>query len=211
MKIVRLIFFSLCCWMCVTAQAQLQDEVILKVSEVEKGRIWQVDVDFNNAASDNYTAFQMDFLFPDSFQYVENSLSPGTRLLAHTVSAAKRPGSIFRVVAYSHTNSEITGRTGALYSLQLQAVDRLTAGSQLLKAQNIHFVKRDGVECRLSDAQTTFTTAPTGIADLQADTYVEVYNLQGMRISSGLTWKEARRQLPKGIYIVNGQLRAVYP
>ena len=83
MKTFRWILLSLFSLSFVWAQAQNQDQLVLRTHEVAQGKKWNLEVAFENPVGENYTAFQMDLSLPTVHHLY--SLFPGRR-------AADQPG-----------------------------------------------------------------------------------------------------------------------
>ena len=332
MKTFRFLLLSLLLLISGISLAQGRDLLGIRVDKEVLGKTLKVEVSFTNAKSNNYTAFQMDIAIPEGFDYIDQSMKPGLRLLGHLVSVAPQAGNILRVTAFSPHNAEIGGNEGTLFSFIIGGNDQAKRGYINIKALQPVFAKRDGSEYTLPQTsrnyrfvpfdelkpyELTFTvdgqefkkltllegetippveapvkeghtftgwtnlpvdmpsrnltisasfsvntyvityylngtiysrqhvkygttinppkitpaenetflgwedlpetmpasdltihgkTEITGIEKLTATTMIKVYNLQGVLILSGVTLEEARNQLPRGLYIVNGQL-----
>ena len=124
------------------------------------GKTLKVDIDFNNQAATNYTAFQMDIKIPQGFTYEEYSLTPSLRIIGHHFSAAMQSDGFLRVTAISTNNAEITGRNGLLFSFTMVADANTKKGNYHTEVTKIVFSKRDGSEKTMPRVRKGFQFTP---------------------------------------------------
>lgn len=128
-------------------------------TETEAGKAWDVDIRLRNTNT-NYTAFQMDLSLPDGVSYVEGSLTPSSRIATHSALASTLPDGKLRLLAYSATNTAITGvGENSILTLKLQADQALSPGNYPITISNILLSLRTGVERTLDDANVTLVAS----------------------------------------------------
>ena len=147
MKLLRSLLLSLFSVVFVTTFAQT-DQVVLSVNETTPGSLWNLNVGFENSQT-NYTAFQMDLVLPEGFEWDQSSLQADMRLMGFQCSASVGVTGVLRVVVYSANNVEIPGATGNLFHLSFRPIGKVSDGSYPIIAHNIRFAKRDGTEVGL--------------------------------------------------------------
>ena len=131
------------------AQTKAEDKVVLAVTEGNDFTAWNLAVNFENAKSENYTAFQMDLTLPEGFVVRDNSWVNGFRMAGHRLAVQQLSEGKYRILGYSATNAEIQGHTGQLLTLTLgNVVKEIPAEGYALKLSNVIFTQRDGVEVR---------------------------------------------------------------
>jgi len=128
-----------------------------------------------------YTAFQFDVTLP------EGTTLEGVRLANnatnHQLAYQKVSGNTYRVVGLSMTNQQLSAAGGRLVQMQLSG----NADESKVKMSNVLFVGQPA-----TDATAIRNHATDGTADNGA-----IYDLNGRYVGND------RRQLSKGIYIIN--------
>ena len=131
--------------------------------------------------SAQYTAFQFDVTLP------EGTTLEGVRLASgatnHQLAYQKVSDNTYRVVGLSMTNQQLSAANGRLVQLQLSG----NADESNVKMSNVLFVGQPA-----SDATAIRNHVTDGAADNGA-----IYDLNGRYVGND------RRQLSKGIYIIN--------
>ena len=156
MKTIRYLFISMFCLITGIASAQTKDMIKVNINDYIAGKSIIMDVQFNNAPSSNYTAFQMDIDIPHGFVYVDQSIETGIRLLTHVVSSASVSENKLRITALSTQNMEISGTGGSLFSVILEAKETTPSGLYQVGTSGTTFVKRNGEEFYLDNTNTNF-------------------------------------------------------
>ena len=175
MKTIRFLYITLLTLICGVANAQNGELLTFKIDKEELGKTLRTEVYFDNEHSNNFTAFQMDIIVPEEFDYMEFSLEPGIRMTGHMVSVAKQTGNVLRVTAFSPQNQEITGKNGKLFSITLAANKKAQRANYQMNFANAVFTKRDGNEFNIDFTPSRFYFVP--FADLKP--YELVYMVDG--------------------------------
>ena len=192
MKNLRIIFLTLLCMVSLSLPAQLKDKTLLDIETADLGKTVKLTVKLQNIKSRNYTAFQMDIKYPSTFEYVDYSLEKSLRLLGHMVTVAQQRSNTIRITAISTNNSEITGRTGELFSLIIKAKPNAIRGEHIVYNSNIVFTKRDGTEVEMPKLKSNFDFVPYD--DLQS--YNLIYMLDDSTEYKRVTLKEGQQVTP---------------
>jgi len=112
--------------------------VVLDASANANGTI-QVEVEMQNVES--IISFQMDFVLPEGFAFVEDSFSLSGRAQGHLSDQSVLPGNVLRVLAFSIDDSTFDGESGVLFSFSLLAPS--LAGTYKLDVVNVSLTNVD--------------------------------------------------------------------
>ena len=147
----------------------------------------------------DYTAFQFDLYVPEGVYMMQMMLN-AQRKQKHQLLYNKVEEGHWRVAALSTSNRTFADNSGELLSFILAG----NANGNVV-VSNIHFFTPDGEDYAFYDIQMKVGVA-TDIQSvdnsLQTTDNPDVYDLSGRKIENS---KWSNRQLPKGIYIVNGK------
>lgn len=85
----------------------------------------QAEIELEIVNEDPFTAFQVDVIFQDEFDYIEESaaLNP-MRITDHDIIAVMIDNNTLRITAFSGSNQAFTGNDGTILSLLLQTPDQ---------------------------------------------------------------------------------------
>lgn len=142
----------------------------------------------------SYTAFQFDLYVPDDVD-VTSMLLNAQRKQKHQLLYNKVEEGHWRVAAISTSNRSFDGNDGELLTIHLDGI-----ADDGVCIRNIHFFTADGGDYMFDDLMMQ-SGIVTDINSLSTTSPMEgeqsVFDLQGRKITN--------RQLPKGVYIVNGK------
>jgi uncharacterized protein (TIGR02145 family) len=101
------------------------------------------------------TGFQIDFLLPDGFQYVNNSFQLTERGQDHSVSAVILPGNKLRLIAESASDLSFSGTSGTLFSFFLNSP--AAEGDWILESEKVTITNNLGQSLNLDQLQASVT------------------------------------------------------
>ena len=141
--------------------AVAQDYMTASITPDNNLETWTLELSLENPEGANYTAFQMDIKLPEGFTLVEHSAAASTRLPDHSVAVNAHPSGVYKLVAYSLTNTAIVGNSGCVAMLTVTADASVTTGDYSAELSNIILSDRAGYEAEFDDASFTwFYIAP---------------------------------------------------
>ena len=146
-----------------------------------------------------YTAFQFDLYVPEGVDVMQMMLN-AQRKQKHQLLYNKVEEGHWRVAALSTSNRTFADNSGELLRFTLAG----NANGDIV-VSDIHFFTPDGEDCTFNDIQMKVgvaTDIQTAGNPQQTADNPDVYDLSGRKIENS---KWSNRQLPKGIYIVNGK------
>ena len=206
----------------------------ISVSDVglAPGKTSQVAVALTNSTT--YTAFQFDMVLPSGISIVKDASKPefeqyevslvGGRTSDHKVYVAQVADNTYRFLGFSMTNGDITGNSGQLLQMTLQASSDVATGalsgansskSLLVAADNTQSQKDAEVDFAVNvQNKVTFTIGTAG-----KTTYCDNFNLDftgndlaayvvtGYEKSDGTIWLTRVYDVPAGtpIYLKGAQ------
>ena len=147
----------------------------------------------------DYTAFQFDLYVPEGMDVMQMMLN-AQRKQKHQLLYNKVEEGHWRVAALSTSNRTFADNSGELLSFTLAG----NANGDVV-VSDIHFFTPDGEDCTFNDIRLQagiVTDIQTAGNPQQTTDHPDVYDLSGRKIENS---KWSNRQLPKGIYIVNGK------
>ncbi len=134
-----------------------------------------------------FTSFQMDVEVPDGVELTDARLTiPET---GHILRYTKVEENYYRILALSLNNTPLSAAAEGLLKLDLSNGDDVQIG-------NILFVTPQGEEVQMEALSRNIVT---DIADIKTSQNTEIYDLSGRKLDVDL------KQLPKGLYIINGK------
>lgn len=134
-----------------------------------------------------FTSFQMDVEVPDGVELTDARLTiPET---GHILRYTKVEEGCYRIIALSLSNTPLRATADGLLELGLSNDDEVQIG-------NILFVTPQGEEVQMKALSRNIVTE---IADIETPQNTEIYDLSGRKLDVDL------KQLPKGLYIINGK------
>ena len=149
-----------------------------------------------------YTAFQFDLYFPDGTDVTQMLLN-AQRKQKHQLLYNKVENGHWRIAALSTSNRTFLGNDGELLSVVYNGIM-----NDEVSIRDIHFFTVDGSDYQFDDISLSGTTAIHSLNNGQGTNVGSstVYDMQGRKIMSG---DSSNRQLPKGLYIINGKKVAI--
>lgn len=146
----------------------------------------------------DYTAFQFDLYVPEDVDVAQMQLN-AQRKQKHQLLYNKVEDGHWRIAALSTSNRTFNGNDGELLSVVYDGIM-----NDEVAIRNIHFFTADGSDYQFDDISLSGTTAIHSLNNGQGTNvgFSTVYDMQGRKIMSG---DSSNRQLPKGLYIINGK------
>ena len=199
----------------------MTDDDCLTIDDIaiNAGETKQVSIGLNNSDK-KYTAFQFDLTLPEGITIARNSNGKlmaslvTSRIDDHTLSVAETGDNTYRLLAFSMSNAEFYGTSGALVDIALQADEDISNGAMAAMLRSQVFTATSGVQFKWADKEFGIhvnDSEITGIDEIlqnsQKGSLVKVYTLTGLLMFSvhQSGFADKWQDLPSGVYIVNGQ------
>ena len=162
------------------------DGLGLQVKETVPGMEWLLTVSVANARP--YIAFQMDLQLPISITVFDanTDLVPTTRLASHEIVGDWHPDDVYRIVAYSETNSAIADTVGTLFTLLLTAEREVPSGVYPLGITNMRVLDGAAFETTFADISTMMHVSPLSVDGVSAEMpyTVTYYTVEGKLLAA---------------------------
>lgn len=187
-----------------SASTDTSDKMYCNNLEIAPGETKTLEVCLDNESK--YCSFQFDLILPDGLSVVSTTDEDGevsynaqvvtSRCTNHVLADNLLNGNRFRVVVFSLTNKNITGKTGPVVTISLKADNNLALGEQTLRLENMTLATADEKEYYPANTESKVNVVSTGIENIKIDPAAQkIYNLQGIKVN----------KVTKGVYIVNGK------
>ena len=154
----------------------------IRLTADENGLLFDID----NA--NRFTSFQFDVEVPEGADLLGIEYNGKT---SHILKFAKNGENRYTVVALSMASTPLSAFDDALLKLHLSDTTR---GN--VRIDNVLFVTPDGKAVHFNGATTDMATGVKGIASSQGE---QIYDISGRQLNT------KRKQLSKGIYIINNK------
>ena len=186
-------------------------EVTAHVEKTDAENEYQLTLALDNKGM-KYSGFQFDMLLPEGVQVKKDAFNNNEVRLSDSRQAANAlfmsnmiADHTFRVLGASATGDIYSGTTGDFIKLLLVAEEGMNADNAVVTINNMVLAK-DG--CSVSPQAIT-TNLPIGettsISNIEQGKFVNVYDLKGFCLKYHVTIQQALKNLPKGVYIINGK------
>ena len=186
-------------------------EVTAYVEKTEAENEYQLTLALDNKGM-KYSGFQFDMLLPEGVQVKKDAFNNNEVRLSDTRQAANAlfmsnmiADHTFRVLGASATGDIYSGTTGDFIKLLLVAEEGMNAEDAVITINNMVLAK-DG---RGVSPQAVTANLPIGettsISNIEQGEFVNVYDLKGFCLKYHVTIQQALKNLPKGVYIINGK------
>lgn len=186
-------------------------EVTAHVEKTEAENEYQLTLALDNKGM-KYSGFQFDMLLPEGVHVKKDAFNNNEVRLSDTRQAANAlfmsnmiADHTFRVLGASATGDIYSGTTGDFIKLLLVAEEGMNAEDAVVTINNMVLAK-DG---RGVSPQAITANLPIGettsISNIEQGKFVNVYDLKGFCLKSHVTIQQALKNLPKGVYIINGK------
>ena len=154
----------------------------LTVAEVElkAGESKEIAINLVNPTN-KYTAFQFDLVLPDGVTIEQkNNGKPKAslnedRIDDHTLTATDMGSNTYRFLAYSMSNAEFYGTSGALVKVTLKAEEGLGSGGKTATIKNQVFTMVSGDQVKWDDVSFTISIAAAVVPEITADNKTREY------------------------------------
>ncbi len=154
----------------------------LTVAEVElkAGESKEIAINLVNPTN-KYTAFQFDLVLPDGVTIEKkNNGKPKAslnvdRIDDHTLTATDMGSNTYRFLAYSMSNAEFYGTSGALVKVTLKAEEGLGSGGKTATIKNQVFTMVSGDQSKWDDVSFTISIAAAVVPEITADNKTREY------------------------------------
>lgn len=186
-------------------------EVTAHVEKTDAENEYQLTLALDNKGM-KYSGFQFDMLLPEGVQVKKDAFNNNEVRLSDTRQAANAlfmsnmiADHTFRVLGASATGDIYSGTTGDFIKLLLVAEEGMNAKDAVVTINNMVLAK-DG---RGVSPQAVTANLPIGettsISNIEQGKFVNVYDLKGFCLKYHVTIQQALKNLPKGVYIINGK------
>lgn len=186
-------------------------EVTAHVEKTEAENEYQLTLALDNKGM-KYSGFQFDMLLPEGVHVKKDAFNNNEVRLSDSRQAANAlfmsnmiADHTFRVLGASATGDIYSGTTGDFIKLLLVAEEGMNAEDAVVTINNMVLAK-DG---RGVSPQAITANLPIGettsISNIEQGKFVNVYDLKGFCLKSHVTIQQALKNLPKGVYIINGK------
>lgn len=186
-------------------------EVTAYVEKTDAENEYQLTLALDNKGI-KYSGFQFDMLLPEGVQVKKDAFNNNEVRLSNTRQAANAlfmsnmiADHTFRVLGASATGDIYSGTTGDFIKLLLVAEEGMNAEDAVVTINNMVLAK-DG---RGVSPQAVTANLPIGettsISNIEQGKFVNVYDLKGFCLKYHVTIQQALKNLPKGVYIINGK------
>lgn len=186
-------------------------EVTAHVEKTDAENEYQLTLALDNKGM-KYSGFQFDMLLPEGVQVKKDAFNNNEVRLSDSRQAANAlfmsnmiADHTFRVLGASATGDIYSGTTGDFIKLLLVAEEGMNAEDAVVTINNMVLAK-DG--CSVSPQAITANLPigeTTSISNIKQGKFVNVYDLKGFCLKSHVTIQQALKNLPKGVYIINGK------
>jgi|GEM_PF-5711159 len=146
----------------------------------------QTQCDFSLRNDMNISAFQFDLALPQEISPASLTLLPTSRLAGWSLECSKLTNGQFRIMAYSPTNTAITGTTGVVFSVPFQLPVTMVQGNYNVVLGNIIIANAKGENAvtKSTNGVLTVTAIPTAISLAERDEPLICQTAEGVRITT---------------------------
>ena len=160
----RVFVYVLSCFCAVTAMAQT-DELVVKDLNIAPGGTSELAIELNNAAK-QYSAFQFDLTLPTGISIAKDGenlkASLSSRASGHQLHVAEIKDGTYRFLAYSMENADITGTSGTLINVTLEAAADAAKGELAIASSEGLLVTADCEETTQAGGEDVATISILG-------------------------------------------------
>ena len=174
---------------------------------LDAGDVCNVGIDLAN----NFpvVGYQFDVSLPEGveLQGISNSEQRVNGKSSNIIDFAKLNNGNYRVLFCSTNGQSILGNAGSVLNLKLTAQNEMMEGCYDLTISNIEIagksyaVQQDGFMVPFQIGKPTFIKS----LGVDAGAKVNVYNVNGVAVRTHVKAGESLKNLPKGVYIINGK------
>ena len=180
---VALLFFAFQLFPISSSWGADGDGLIVPKLKIVPGTVQKLAVELQN--SEEYTAFQADFYFPEGISPVKNAdgtyaVSLSSRKEDHSISANAVSDGGLRIAAYSMSNSSFKGNSGDLIYIDIVS-ESTYEGEGTIEVKDILFTRTsDRKEIAFDNTTGTVNTKETLKGDANGDGKVNVTDIVEM-------------------------------
>ena len=189
------------------AQTQAGDGLYVDDFSIDEGEKMPMSLKLKNAI--DYCSFQCDLFLPDGLTIALNKKGKpdvkldDDRIDDHTLSVEHASNGSYRLVCTSLSNAAFYENDGPIVNIMVEPVAEFPSGIQEGHIENVRLVEPNGTKHKdfaTSTFKVSFGTT-THIDVVKTSNSYDVYNLQGVKVRTNGSTNE----LPKGLYIINGE------
>ena len=188
---------------------ECKDRMYIEDISVGAGKVFEIPVKLDN--ENTYSAFQCDILLPQGIEietdedgellvYAENS----RMTTSHTITAHLREDGWIRVASYSTTSKNLKGNSGTLFYIKAK-VSSDYSGEMVIRMKKIIMSNADAETVTLEDTEAVISVGTHINNVLINNEFTDIYTLQGIVVKPGNSANRYKKELPSGIYIINGK------
>ena len=186
-------------------------EVTAHVEKTDAENEYQLTLALDNKGM-KYSGFQFDMLLPEGVQVKKDAFNNNEVRLSDSRQAANAlfmsnmiADHTFRVLGASATGNIYSGTTGDFIKLLLVAEEGMNADNAVVTINNMVLAKDGRGVCPQAVTANLPIGETTSISNIEQGKFVNVYDLKGFCLKSHVTIQQALKNLPKGVYIINGK------
>lgn len=156
------------------------DNLAVAEVELQAGESKDIAINLDNPTN-KYTAFQFDLVLPDGITIEQKSNGKpkvslnADRIDDHTLTATDMGSNTYRLLAYSMSNAEFYGTSGALVYVTLKADENISVGGKTATIKNQVFTMVSGDQAKWDDVSFTISIAAVVVPEITADNKTREY------------------------------------
>lgn len=156
------------------------DNLAVAEVELQAGESKDIAINLDNPTN-KYTAFQFDLVLPDGITIEQKSNGKpkvslnADRIDDHTLTATDMGSNTYRLLAYSMSNAEFYGTSGALVYVTLKVDENISVGGKTATIKNQVFTMVSGDQAKWDDVSFTISIAAVVVPEITADNKTREY------------------------------------
>ena len=158
----------------------LADNLTVEAVTMTVGETKQVTIGLSNPTY-QYVAFQFDLLLPDGVTIAKNEKGKliaslnNNRIDDHTLNISELSSGGYRFLAFSMSNAELSGTSGPLVYVTLQADGSMSTGEKTATIKSPVFTKPDAQQAMWGDKTFAIQIKPVVVPVITADNKTREY------------------------------------
>ena len=171
MRQVKLLMTAL---LLIIAGRAFADNLTLESISMKAGETKQAAISLTNPDK-QYVAFQFDLVLPDGVTVATNNKGKlmasldAERMDDHTLNISDMGGNTYRLLAFSMSNAEFYGQSGALVHVTLKADESASLGGKKVMLKSQVFTDSNGNQVKWSDASFDIQIKTAVVPEITAD------------------------------------------
>ena len=161
---MKKIFLSFIAMVLCTIAINAKGTIGLSSLSFSPGETKVLSIELNDETA--YTAFQMDLALPAGFSIATTTNEDDEEVLDITIDASRKKSThqlsynkigegVYRIAAFSSTNTTFKGTSGAIVNVAITAGIGISAGSYTVELKNVAFTTPEPKDVKFNDATTS--------------------------------------------------------